>query len=120
MTAMKRVLILPLLLLPLLPSCQEKPASSSGIRELVARGSGVVALTEAVEYREFSADGKTLQPVYNGKLEFEKGVLKPYPGGTRGGNTISVTDDGWITIRHGKDTRIVPPVKVRSIDGTMP
>ena len=122
MPTMKRTLLmLPLLLMPLLPACNERPAAaSSGFRELVALGSGTAFLTEAIEYKEIAADGVSIQPVYNGHLQFERGVLKPHPGGTRGGNTISVTDDGWITLRHGKHTVIVPPSKLRHIVGNMP
>jgi hypothetical protein len=88
---------------------------------LVARGSGKITLTHPIEYKEIGSDGSAVQSMHSDSLEFANGILKPFPvGGSRGGSSISVTNDGWIVLRLQKDTRMIPPNTIKFVEGALP
>jgi len=115
-----------LLLVSLLTACKQNAASGNAsstneMGNLVARGSGKITLTQTIEYKEIGPDGSAIQSMYSDRLEFANGILKPFPnGGTRGGSSISVTNDGWIVLRLQNDIRMIPPSAIKFVEGTPP
>lgn len=78
-------------------------------------------VTYSINHVETGADGSSIATTHNNWLDFERGILKPSPNvGSRGGAAISVSDDGWITLRLQKDVRMIPPTAIKQIEGRMP
>ena len=115
-----------LLLVSMLTACNRNPAPGSSpsaheLGDLVARGTGKITLNQNIEYKELGKDGFSIESVYSNQLEFAKGILKPFPvGTTRGGSSISVSREGWITLKLQKDVRVIPPTSIKLVEGSLP
>jgi len=107
----------------MLTACKQDAASGSSsssteMGNLIARGSGKITLTHPFEYKEIGPDGSSIQSMHSDRLEFAKGILKPFPiGGAKGGSSISVTNDGWIVLRLQNDIRMIPPSAIKFVEG---